>query len=203
MATCLEVITRAHIKLGRARPGGSLNIHVAEIGLEALKSLYLGLVHSGGLGRSNTVYADANYSAQEGDRIFKSVALTVTLPTRYEISETPLKEYGSEADISGASTTYRAPRDGAFVVVTDGATTETRIYDAYSGAWLEIETLTLADPAPLSIDLEAVASALVFDLLDDTEQQPGPSVVMGNRRFRNRVSGGLGSPDTVTQAEYF
>lgn len=202
MATCLEVISRANLKLGRLALAATLGNNSANNGLDVLKSFYLGLVNSGNLGRARTIYATGGYTAQEGDRIFKSAALTVTIPGNYEI--TYIEETGyTVTPGSGASDDTRAPKDGAFVVVTDGTTTATSVYDAYIGAWKIIETLVLADPAPFSRDKEALASALAFELADDEEQQPGPATLNARARFFRSVSLHLGSPETSVSHEYF
>ena len=202
MATCLEVISRAYQKLGNLALGTTLDPTREAIGLDALKSLYLRLVTGGGLGRARTVYVDGNYTAQEGDRIFKTGSPTITIPGNYEITYQADTGYTVEPG-SGASTDLRAPNDTAFVIVTDGSTTATSLYDAYLGAWTVLETLVGADDAPLSRDKEALASALAVGLSGDTETALTPSIQLEATAFYFAVNHRFGSPAQEVEHSYY
>ncbi len=140
MATVLEIIGGAIAELGvdeaEAALSGDIPAWEADRGLRVLQAMFREAVDRGVFGRVEDYLADANYEAEEGQRVY-SAGFTITLPTTITDADT-----GDD----------RRPRDLAMIQVVNAATDpQISIYDANVAAWTRIDNLTLdLDPCPLS-----------------------------------------------------
>lgn len=174
MATNLDIIKRAMKKLHVLASGSNPASAQAADGMSALQSLIVELIGQGSLGRLNDVLATSDYTAFENDRIRASNGVTITLPTTITTERCDLDPipYGYET-----STYPRPPYDRSPVIVvgsnyTVGATAYTAktswMYDAYSGAWVNLNSLTQQGAFPLPDHLEdGFAAMLAERLVDD------------------------------------
>lgn len=173
MATNLDIIKKAMKKLHVLASGSNPTSAQAADGMSALQSLIVELIGQGSLGRLNDVLATSDYTAFENDRIRASNGVTITLPTtitseRCGVDPVP---YGWESTIDP-----RPPYDRSAVVVvganyTVGVTAYTVktswMYDAYSGAWVNLNSLTQQGAFPLPDHLEDGFSAMLAERLVD------------------------------------
>jgi len=159
MTTCRDVIKSAYRRSGIMAAGTNLNASQSNIGMERLVGLYQNLIEGGMFGRVEDKYLDsAVYTAEEGQRVYQSVAATVTIPTTVTDKSTGLT---------------RQPLDLAFIIVVDPVTEvpEYWLFDRMRGAWSAVHGLTLTSQAPLTPRHdEAIKDLLAEALLEETGQ---------------------------------
>lgn len=162
MATCDELIKGAFRRAGVSRDLDEVRPRELDRGLQVLQDLYLDMIASGGFGRLKDVAVDADYTAEEQDRILVTTtdAVTITIP---ETIDDDLAEDG-----------VRPPLDGSVVAVTDVASTTraTYVYDAGYAAWTLIEDLELSSFAPLSVRYRSALEARMAVLLAEENGMP-------------------------------
>lgn len=150
--TCRDVINLALKKLGVLRSAGQATTSDAADALASLQSWYKELITQGAFGRVRSVIATTDVEAKVGQHIANTSAtpITVTLP------------------VEGPWWWYEAttPRDLSVVVSTDLTDTRlTHIYDAQIQRWVDVETLSMTDEAPLSSrGYDGLASVLAVRL---------------------------------------
>lgn len=157
-------------------------------GLIVAQSMYDGLVSSGVFGRAVDMLEDADYTAEEADRIFNSTGsnIAITLPETVQDAFT-----GDD----------RPPNDYSLVRIA-GATAQTYLYSAPFGAWMRMTSLALTDTAPLA---ERGSRGLAAML---AEHLAGPDALSPGLRkqaaaFRSTLALKLDRPRTTVCADYF
>lgn len=188
MKTCLEVVTKALVKLSQVAVGGDVDNDEAQVGMDALQSIYDEFVGSAVLGVLTDVLIDADYEAGENERIQSTGGpFTVTLPTTIVDDQTG---------------DTRAPRDLAVVVKAD--TGIASVYSAPSAAWQTLSGLDLTSDAPMSErSFDGLASLLAVRLAADFPSQITPTIALAASRFLNMVMMKLASARRETQTDYF
>lgn len=168
MATVQDIVTQA---LHRARIvplGRDPKAKESANGLFALQGYYDGLFSYGQFSALKEVYATANYTAGENERIIADNA-TITIP-----------------DTIATDGGLRTPHDlSAIVVVTNTAQTN---YIFSNGRWETCSALTLASTAPLSSrDAEGLACSLAMDLAETYGTSVGPRAMEKASRFQSGI----------------
>jgi hypothetical protein len=175
MATCREVIQSAYRRSGILAAGVNMNASQANVGLELLIGMYRNFIVGGMFGRPVEKYLDTDsaYEAKEGQRVFNEGGATITLPTR-------VMDAGE----------YRAPRDGAFIVVVNpSGSPQQHIYDAGLGQWQALSSLALSSEAPLSGRFEDhIKNMLAVRLLGEAGQPTPPELTRAEGRARLALS---------------
>lgn len=168
MATCEAIIRSALRRGGVIGKGVTPDPEQARIGLERLQGMFERM-SNGLLGRVEDYYLDSgNYTAKEGQRIFKNSALgTVTISSTFTDEDT------------GQT---RAPLDGALIVVVNRATSITNfwVYNAMIATWQDIKDLDLTDECPLSGQFEEALKDMLACLICDEIGLPIPPLVASN-----------------------
>lgn len=191
MASCQEVIISAINEVGAGHGLGE-DPDPAELAdaLPILQGLYDWLVSSGTFGRATDVLIEADYDAEEGDRVFNigSGSETITLP------ETVAD------DICGED---RAVRDYTLIRIA-GDPTQTSIYTSPLGAFVRMTSLELADYAPLSErDNHGLACLLALRLARRFKGEITPDTRIAAGTFKSAISLKADAPRVPTQAEYY
>lgn len=189
MATCLEIIERAHVRAGIRARGDTPSAEETADALLSLQSLYDEMIGLGVFGRLTEVIIEAAYEAGENERIYNTSggALSVTLP------QTVSDEFTGET---------RPPRDRSVVVIAEDPE-EAHIYEAPLGAWKAMKGLAATDYAPLSVrSAEGLACALAARLCEENGRQPGQMMAATAAAFRSQIARRGDSPRVDTYAEY-
>lgn len=132
--TCRQIITEALEENGMRGLGDAPEAIEATRGLTRLQALWNAAIEQGVFGRVEEYYATANYTAEEGQRVF-SGGYTITLPTAIEDED--------------SDTSYRRPRDFALIQVVNASTDpQISLYDAHEAEWKRIDNLTLDSECP-------------------------------------------------------
>jgi hypothetical protein len=187
MTTIRETVRSALRKVGALTRGAEPSSSQARDGLEAFQSLLLEWVDNGKFGRLTNVIASADYEASEQERVV-SGGFTITLP------DTVVDDDTGET---------RPPKDlSLVVVVTAGAAPQVNLYDADRGEWVRLDTLEVADDAPLAgRGSDGLASCLAKRLAEEygpplgAQSEAAAAQFMSNLTHRRR--------DSTTAAEYF
>ena len=146
MTTVQEGVTRALRYLSVVNEGHPAPAaYESDIGLQALKALYVQLVTGGRFGPITDVAVTAAYTAGENERIadLSGVAVAVTLPASVVDAVTGLS---------------RAVEDRSVVQIVGGSTW---IYDTGQGAWVDTQAITLASQLPLGHRFMTALAALL------------------------------------------
>jgi len=130
MATVRDIVTQALQDTGVVGIGRTPRASEAQYGLEKLQSFYDELFSNGQFSALADVYATADYTAQENERIIADNA-TITIP---------------DTITDGSET--RTPNDLSVVVVITDTAQQNYVFS--NGAWEGCHALTLDSPAPLS-----------------------------------------------------
>lgn len=131
--TCREIISEALEENGMRGLGDTADAAEAARGLTRLQAMWNAGVEQGLFGRVEEYLADANYTAEEGQRIY-SAGYTITLPTTIVDEDT-----GED----------RRPRDFAMVQVVNASTDpQISLYDAHEAEWKRIDNLDLDTECP-------------------------------------------------------
>jgi hypothetical protein len=164
--TCLEILTDALAWRGVLREGGTPSARQTTAGMNSLRALYLDIINSAVLGRLYPVTISADYVALEQTRILNAADLyTVTLPETIS--------YGSGV---------RAPYDRS-VVLVEGTTPASYLYDSSAVAWLRIETLVPESPAPMAAAFREGLTAALCTRLRYPGQPLDPMAIRAEQRF--------------------
>lgn len=208
MATNLDIIKRAMKKIHVLPSGTQPTSAQAADGMTALQGLIVELIGQGSLGRLYDVLATSDYTAYEQDRVRASAGVTVTIPTTITSERcAPYPTYcGPDYGWGCSSTTPRAPRDRAVVVVVDSNGSATyNVYCAYKGVWVVINSLTQQDDFPFADYLENGFAALLAErIVDDFDGgEVGAETKRQANACRQMLSTKPDSQATVGQSEYF
>lgn len=125
MTTCRDIITQALYRVKVTAVGDEPEAEIAESGLFMLQDVYDSYFASGHFGELNDVYAGADYTALENDRVVSN-GFTITRPTTFE-------------------------EDGVLRTIKD--LTPLQVDSArfiWEGAWTPLDGLTLSSAAPLA-----------------------------------------------------
>jgi hypothetical protein len=187
MATCQEVITRAHRMCNWRAIGSDPTTAESNFALPALQSIFDGWVMNGMFGRLTDKLVTEDYTALEGQRVVVSGSATVTIPTTYSFCG----EEGSD----------RPPYDLSLIEVQDGATRNVWLYDR--NEWVDIAELTIDGDCPLSgRNLHGLAAVLATEI--DGPQGFIPDTVRASaQQFLRQLAWKNGSQRPPRTAEYF
>lgn len=193
MATCEELIKGAFRRAGVSRDVDEVRPREMTRGLQVLQDIYLELVAGGAFGRFNDVAVDADYTAEEQDRILVTTedAVSLTLPETVTDADTGI---------------VRPPLDGSAIAVTDVASTSRRtfIYDSADGAWSFIEELALSDYAPLSVRYRSgLEGRLAVRLSEENGIAVTPQLLRQEAQGMLALLHRFDAPRVETQANYF
>lgn len=159
MANCRTVTTAALRKVGVVNEGQrSAPQYESQVALETLQGWYFAAMAQGVFGRLTDVTVEADYEADEFERItnISGAAVDVTLPETID-------DCGTE----------RLPVDLCPVVVVDpGVEPLNYLYDAVVGDWVSLNDLTLDSEAPLSTRGPDNLACLLAVALADTHGYP-------------------------------
>lgn len=184
MPTCRDIATDALQLIGAYGGGEAPSAEDADAAQIALQSLYDGWVNSGMFGRAKDVYAAADYTANEGERVTPAAGVTVTLPVT----------------LRGSDGVLRAPRDLSMIQVA-GTAFVTSVYDL--NAWVSLTSLTPDSVAPLSQrSRRGLASCLAYLIAGDFNMPMTPSITRAAAQFRMAISIKMGSTQDPTPVEY-
>lgn len=162
MSTVLQVLTVAYRRSGVLPAGRQLTSPDISSGIEYLKSCWEQWVMGGMFGQLNPIKKEdaGPYEAMEQQWVSHKTADTITLPTQ-------VLDQG----------TYRAPRNGAVIVLTNSQTgvTTRYIYDQTKAAWLDLADFDITDYVPLtgSYDM-AIKTMFAVYLADESGIQISP-----------------------------
>jgi len=169
MTTCRDIVTLALRQARIVGIGRTPRAAEADEGMEALQSLYNSMFSNGPFGPFTEVYATADYTAKENERIIANGA-TITIPDtidNYDTVRTP-------ADLS------------AVVVVTDVARKQ---YVFSLGRWETVHDLTLDSSAPLAErDRTGLAALLAMEYAEMYGAQLTPATTQRGLRFKGDLS---------------
>lgn len=187
MATCRDVITRAHRMCNYTAINSTPTSPETDFALVALQSLFDGWVSAGMFGRLTDVLADADYTALEGERVVVSGGAVITIPDTYALD-------GDEGD-------DRPPYDLSLIEVQDGATRNVWLYDRND--WVDIAALTIDGTCPLATrGIQGLAACLATEL-DGPKGFIPDTVVKSARMFLFGLSYKSGSERAPRTAVYF
>lgn len=150
------------------------------VGLERLQDMYNNMVGEGLLGRFNDVYLmpGSTYVAHEQDRVYcQDNTVTVTLPPNL-----------TDAD----SGVIRTPLDRAAIIIVqpfNDDPTALSIWDAYIGAWVNVDGLAVGDYAPFSKRYEeGLKNYLAVKLADEGGYSIRPSLARDAGLFKLQLA---------------
>jgi hypothetical protein len=184
MTTCRDVITLG-LQLGRVVGlGREPRAIESETGLTVLQSMYDAMFANGQFARLTDVYATADYTAKENERIVADNA-TITIP--------------DTIDLNGE---VRTPRDlSVIIVVTD---VDELNYVFSSGRWELASNLTLDSTAPLALRDNAGLSALFAMYYTEAfGSSLAPMWIRKALQFQGSLSYKLGTTQDVKAAVYY
>lgn len=183
MTTCRDIISLG-LQFARVTAlGREPKAAEADAGLVVLQGMYDGWFSGHLFDRWADVYADADYTAEEGDRITAETGVTVTLPDTVEDADT--------------GETRAVKELAAVVVIQDGLVTNS-VYSG--GAWQTCSSLGLSNDAPLANrNAGGLAALFAMRFAETFGGQIGPAAMDNGRRFL----AALMQKDIGAQAEYF
>jgi hypothetical protein len=168
MTTIRDIITQAMYRTGILALGRIPKSKETDSGLFLLQGLYDDLVMSGALGGLNDVYATANYTAKEFDRIDAN-GFTITKPLTIE-----------EDGVT------RQPKDLAVISIYDVG----RVNWVWENGWVSLSGLTLNDTAPFAErGADGLACYLASNWADTFGAQVAPTVYQRGLRFKGLLMG--------------
>ena len=187
MPTVADIITRALRKAKVYAAGETPSDEDMNDGLDELQNLYEQWGAGGMFGQLMDVSTEDDYEAQPNERITVGGTAIITIPTTL--------------DVDGES---YPPYDTAFIEVIDTvANTVTRyLYEA--GAWADISSLALTDPAPLAgRGRGGLSACLALAYAEEFGAQVGPGVMRQAASFKTALSLKWGGESNRTVADYF
>jgi hypothetical protein len=165
VATCRDIIKKALRRIGVVAAGREPSAAMAEEALGHLIDQYKDWVAKGVFGKFRDVrITAATYTPREQERVIiadeNSCAITFPQVVTEEWGDYVggfgghdygFVSYGATACVQRIET--RTPRDQSVILITTECDCETRIrvYEASSARWQRIDTLELADAAPMSV----------------------------------------------------
>lgn len=178
MATCSDIITRAFRMAKIVAVGEEPSSTEADEAMDVLLSIYQRLADTA-LGIETVRYETANYTAEEGERIYCTA--TVTLPTTID-----------DGDV-------RRPHDLAAIQYLDTTTSSAwRTYISDKGTWTRTDNLTKTSTAPFADRNEEGLAALLATELDTFGGEISPAIVQKARRFQSQMQ-----PKNTDPNEYY
>lgn len=167
--TCRDIVTLALRQARIVGIGRSPRAAEADEGMEALQALYDGMFADGPLGPFADVYATANYTAKENERIIADNA-TITIPDTI-----------TDADV------IRTPKDlTAVMVITDTAKMQ---YVFSLGRWEAAHALTLDSDPPLATrDKTGLAALLAVQYCEMYGAELPPATAQRGMRFKGSIA---------------
>lgn len=192
MATVQTIINRALAKLGVIGAGEDPEDNDNALCFQALKGVYRHLRTAGAFGTIYEVFPNTeSYFANENEHIIRNADVTkvVILPESVANIEGQ-GDYGVPT-FTVDENYVRAPRDMAYIAITDQATSTTLdyLYDGQNALWRCIETMTLNDVAPLSFrDENGLAACLAMHVADEFGQQVTQLISRSANRFEEGVT---------------
>lgn len=170
MKTCRDIITRALTRCAVVGLGEEATAEEAESGMEILQSFYDGLFQGAFFGAWTDIHADADYEANEFERI-NANGFTITLPTEIE-------DFKFDNNV-------RSPKDLAAVQIINNNSRENYIFE---GDWILASNLTLNDDAPFSErDSNGLASLIASYYAETFGTQVGPMTAELGRSFKSSL----------------
>ncbi|ASK88465.1 hypothetical protein [Sphingorhabdus sp. SMR4y] len=180
MTTCRDIITQAMYRTSILALGRTPKAKEATNGLFILQGLYDELIDAGCLGGLNDVYAEADYTAKEFDRISAN-GFTITKPLAIE-------EDGQT----------REPKDLAVISIYDSGKTNY----VWDNGWVSLSGLTLDTDAPFaSRGADGLACYLASNWVDTFGGQVSPTVYRRGLAFKGLLMGS--NATAATAADYF
>lgn len=172
MSTVADVVTLALRQARVLGIGREPRASESAAGLQAYQAMLDLWVDNGMFGTLTNVYKTANYTAEEGERVFSPSAITVTFPTSLDDNE------------NGGT---RAPRDLAIIETVLNGTRVVKLYDRIG--WVDLLGLTLAtDPAPLSArGATGLAACVAQTYAEMFGARLGPNTQMLARKFQGSI----------------
>lgn len=172
--TVRQVLTRAARKVG-ASSEGQIAPNAYDIGVlkDVLFDWYRTAIDAGTFGELKNVAVQAAYTAGENQRIsdVSGASVVITLPATI-----------TDVDPETGMTRPRAPRDASVVQIAGG---NSFLYDLAQGAWVNLDTLTLDSPAPLSAKgADGLAAVVAVLVMEERGLEPGALTVSRAARFR-------------------
>lgn len=169
MTTCRDIVTLALRQARIVGIGRTPRAAEADEGLSALQSLYDSMFADGPLGPFTDVYATANYTAKENERIIADNA-TIIIP-----------------DTITLDGVVRTPKDLTAVVVI---TNTTKLQYVFSlGRWEIAHALTLDADAPLALrDKTGLAALLAVQYAEMYGAELPPATAQRGMRFKGNLS---------------
>jgi len=187
--TCLDIITDAFEEANIRAVGDAPSPEEAARGMTRLQYLWNAGVEQGVFGRVEEYLATANYTAEEGQRVY-SAGYTITLPTTISDEDT------------GEN---RRPRDFAMVQVVNAATDpQISLYDAHEAEWVRVDNLALQSECPFGRRYRlGLAAALASMLSGPFLRNPGGSVQASAALLRSALSLRLSAPQRDADVTYY
>lgn len=203
MVTCRDIITDAYRVGGIIALSENPESDEADFGMTGLQSMFQSWINVGLFGTMRDVYATADYTARENDRVTTADGAIVTIPDVldsnadfYSYGDAPYGDYPSNGD--------RAPKQlSAISVVTAGVTTS-YIYDR--GRWVEIEALELGDDCPLEgFGRRGLAAALALELvaIPAFNSGPTPGMMQSARAFKSAVVANRYAAHNIIEPQFY
>ena len=168
MATCSDIIARALVLSKAVARGAEPSADEEADAMKALLSIYQRLADTA-LSTETERYETANYTAEEGERIYCTAI--VTLPTTIDDGDT------------------RRPLDLAAVQYQDTTTSSAwRTYISDKGTWTRIDNLTEASTAPFADrNQDGLASLLAVEIAHEYGLEISPATMLQARRFQSQM----------------
>lgn len=165
MVTCRDIVIRALRMGGIVAKGDTPDAEELDDAMMALQGLYDGWFTGGMFGRLEDAYAEEDYDAKVGQRVFITSG-TVTLPELVD-DEHP-------------------PRDLMAIEINDSSGRQAYIWDRQD--WVRIDALTVSDTAPLANrGAEGLAACLALSIMEEYGAVPGQVLASKAGAFRTNL----------------
>jgi hypothetical protein len=157
-------------------------------GLDVVQGVYDGWALGGMFGRLTEVIATEDYEAKEGERVRAEAGVTITLPTI-------ITECGEDD---------RPPRDLATIVVVQDAAPQVNVYDAFVGAWVRLDSLTVDSVPPLmQRDRDGLGCCVGVAFADEFGGPVGAATQSKAASFKLSLSARTGNAYRPSAPEFF
>lgn len=179
MATCSDIIARALVMARVVARGDDATATESADAMTALLSIYQRLADTA-LSTETVRYETADYTAEEGERIY--CTQTVTLPTTID-----------DGDV-------RRPHDLAAIQYQDENTSSAwRTYISDKGTWTRTDNLTEASTAPFADrNQDGLSALLAVEIAHEYGKEPSGAAIMQARRFQSQLQ-----PRNTDPVEYY
>lgn len=187
METVRDLIKAGMRKAGVLASGRDPKAAELADGLDVVQGLYDGWATNGMFGCLTEIIATEDYEAREGERVRADTGVTVTLPTT-------ITECGED----------RTPYDLAMIVVVQDGASQVSIYDAFAGAWVRLDGLTVDTVPPLMRrDRDGLSCCVAVAYVDEFGGNIGASTANKAASFRVSLSMRSGNAYRPSQPSYF